>query len=343
MTEKELRVVAINTVIKYAEEQGVKLRRIDFERKDTFDSPISDSYYINQYGDIVYRNYVSCVRAADDSVISVMVKISYTGRWERQLKAAKERFLNYLNARLEEHYLSFSFTVRELEIIYYGASNADADNDKIDNVIKKINKLLALSDQSRNNSENEAIAASLQVQRLLAKYNLSMADVTGERKEEEVEQSIADVGNGRKWKYTLANVIANNFACKNYIVGHEQIVFFGYKADIIAARRVFVYLFNVGDKLAKQYAKKFREEQGAADGVYNSFCLGFIAGVKKELDKQCVALSIVVQPKVQERWEQFTAALPTMKNSGIKANNVEAYKEGFVEGKRALNAQYLES
>ncbi len=342
MTEKELRTTAINTVIRYAEEQGVKLRRIDFENKDTFD--VSESAVrITLCGGVEYRNHVSCVRAASGDVISVMVRVSYSGRWERQLKAAKERFLNYINARLEEHYLSFSFTVRELEIIYYGTTTPDADNAKIENVIKKINKLLALSDQSRNSSENEAIAASLQVQKLLAKYNLSMADVTGERKEEEIEQSIADVGGGKKWKYTLSAVVAENFACKNYVVGHEQIVFFGYKADVIAARRVFMYLFNVGDKLAKQYAKKTRDERGTADGIYNSFCLGFVAGVKKELDKQCVALAIVVQPKVQESWDKFKAAMPTMKNSGIKANDEDAFAEGFVEGKRALNAQYLES
>ena len=137
-------------------------------------------------------------------------------------------------------------------------------------------------------------------------------------------------------------MVADNFACKHFIVGTEQIVFFGYRADIVAARRVFVYLFKVGHKLATQYAKNYREENYAADGVYNSFCKGFVAGVKKELDKQCTALAIVVQPKVKEEWEVFSADFGLLKNSGIQATNREAYNEGFVEGKRALNAQYLE-
>jgi len=267
----------------------------------------------------------------------VKVKVAYAGRWERQLKIAKERFLNYFNARLEENHLSFLFTANELEIISVKKNADGRPDDKIENVIKRINKLLALSDQSRNNSEQEAIAASLQIQKLLAKYNLSLADVTGERPEEDVEESIADVGTGKKWKYSLATAVADNFACKSYFLGHEQIVFYGYKADIIAARRVFVYLFKVGDKLANQYAKRYREEHGYADGIYNSFCKGFVAGVKKELDKQCTALAIVVQPKVQESWKVFSANFGEM-DATIQLNNAEAYEEGFIEGKRALNA-----
>lgn len=328
MTDKELRLVAIDTVIKYAAEQGVKLRRLDFPNE------IKLFVFSDECGVMILKSM--------GKPSSVMVKVSYVGRWEKQLKAAKERFLNYFNARLEEHHLTFSFTVNELEIIAMDKNGEKPDEEEISKVIDKINRLLALSDQSRNPSENEAISASLKVQKLLAKYNLSMADVTGERKEEDVEQSIADVGTGRKWKYSLATAVANNFACKSFFVGRNQIVFYGYKADIVAARRVFVYLFKVGDKLANQYAKKEREMYGSAEGIYNSFCKGFVAGVRKELEKQCTALAIVVQPKVQESWDVFSSSFGTL-NAAIEVTDPDAYEEGFVEGKRALNAQYLES
>lgn len=268
MTRDELIKTAVKTVIQYAEEQGVKLRRIDFkETKWIFVPDGAINYYTLPFG-------------KDEEVNTVCVKISYHGRWEKQLKIAKERFLNYFNARLEENCLSFSFTAKELEIIAVGRVEGSND-EKIETIIKKINKLLALSDTDKNNSEQEAISASLKVQKLLAKYNLSLADVTGERQEEEVEQSIADVGIGKKWKFILAEAVANNFACKHFFVGREQIVFYGYKADIVSARRVFVYLFRVGDRLANQYAKEYRNKHGVADGIYNSFCRGFVAGVKK--------------------------------------------------------------
>lgn len=247
MTRDELIKTAIKTVIQYAEEQGVKLRRIDFkESKWIFVPDGAINYYTLPFG-------------KDEEVNTVCVKISYHGRWEKQLKIAKERFLNYFNARLEE----------------------------------------------------------------------------------EVEQSIADVGIGKKWKFILAEAVANNFACKHFFVGREQIVFYGYKADIVSARRVFVYLFRVGDRLANQYAKEYRNKHGVADGIYNSFCRGFVAGVKKELDKQCTALAIVVQPKVQESWEAFSKDFGTL-NAKLNGNNYEAYAEGEIEGKRALNAQYIE-
>lgn len=329
MTERELRLLAVDTVIKYAAEQGVKLRRLDFPDTEKIWCLADNS------GVVIFRD-------GNKAPKSVRVFVAYTGRWEKQLKAAKERFLNYYNARLEENHLTFSFTVNELEIIALKKQGGEKpDENKIESVIARINKLLALSDQSRNPSENEAILASLQVQKLLAKYNLSMADVTGERQEEDVEESIADVGVGKKWKFSLATAVSNNFACKSYFVGRDQIVFYGYRADIIAARRVFVYLFKVGDKLANQLAKKHREEYGYADGIYNSFCKGFVAGVRKELEKQCTALALIVQPKVQQSFDIFSANFGTLKNDRIEVTDKEAYEEGFVEGKRALNAHLL--
>lgn len=338
MDKNEIRNLALDTVIRYAAEQGVKLRRSDFPETATSD------FYLDTKFQPHWRNCVSIIQDGE-KVVSVMVKITYTGRWEKQLKKAKERFLNYYNARLEEHYLSFSFTANELEIIAIkrGSREKTEDDEKIERIIEKINKLLALSDQSRNNSEQEAIAASLQVQKLLAKYNLSMTDVTGERKEEEVEQTVADVGAGRKWKYKLASAIADNFACKSFFVGNTQIVFYGYKADVVSARRVFFYLFKVGDRLANQFAKRYREAYGEAEGIYNSFCEGFISGVEKELEKQCTALSIVVQPKVIEEWVVFSENFEIMNTDlASRMDDGGAYEEGFMEGKRALNAQYIE-
>ena len=130
---------------------------------------------------------------------------------------------------------------------------------KIEEVIRKVQKLLALADQSRNPSEAEAIAASMQAQKLLAKYNLEIADITGEEKKEEIEQVIADVGTGNKWKYTLANAIADSYCCKCYYHGAEMIVFYGYQSDVLIARRVFMYLFKVGNSLATKYVKARRD------------------------------------------------------------------------------------
>ena len=327
MTEKEFYDTAVDTVIRYAEEQGIVLRRMDFKQgyhRDTCN--------------------VQLIKRASGSLESINITVPFTGRWAKPLKKASENFLNYVNARVDKNWIFFSFTVNELEIIALREQgNAPTEDQEIEKVIKRINKLLALSDQSRNPSEHEAIAASLQVQKLLAKYNLTMTDITGERKEEDCQQAVADVGKGKKWKYGLAQAIADNFACKTFFVGTAQIVFFGYEADVVAARRVFVYLFKVGDKLANQWTQKRREYYGTAEGTYNSFVSGFVAGVRLELEKQCMALAIVTQPKVEENWKIFTEGFKGKNiNLNLDAFDSRAFKDGVIEGKRALNAQFLE-
>lgn len=320
--QKAYMKLAVETVIKYAREQGVKLRYSDF--------PVYNTLRTGNV--VVFHDWENPI---------VEVFISNEGRWAAQLKRAQDGFLNYANARIIKTGVKFTFTVKELDLLR--VKNVDGEDDKIEKIIEKVAKLLALADLDKNPSENEAIAASLAAQKLLAKYNLSMADVTGEHKpEEDMEQVIADVGTGNKWKYQLSVVVADNYACKTYSHGSEMIVFYGYKADVLIARRVFVYLFKVGNRLANQYVKQYREEICSyASGVYNSFVSGFTDGVRKELEKQCTALALVVQPEVQESWEVFSSSFKTV-NRNVSAIDDTAYQSGWVEGKRALNAQYLE-
>lgn len=328
MTDKEFYNIAVDTVIRYAEEQGIVLRRMDF--KEGYHRESCNVHLIKRY---------PC------GLESINITVPFSGRWAKPLRNAQDRFLNYVNARINKDFVSFSFTANELEIIALREQgNGPTNEQEIEKVIKRINKLLALSDQSRNPSENEAIAASLQVQKLLAKYNLTMTDVTGERKEEDCQQAVADVGKGKKWKYKMAQAVADNFACKTFFVGVDQIVFYGYEADVVAARRVFVYLFKVGDKLANQMTKQRRERYGTAEGTYNSFVSGFVTGVRLELEKQCSALAIVTQPKVEENWNIISANFKG-KNTELNMDtfDTKAYKNGIIEGKRALNAQFLES
>ncbi len=319
--QEEYKKFAVDTVIKYAKEQGVKLRYSDF--------PV---YSTNRTENLVI--FYDC----NNPFVEVFISIE--GRWTAQLRKAQDGFLNYVNARVMKTGVKFTFTVDELDLLKTKDTQADEDMEK---VIRKITKLLALSDLDRNPSENEAIAASLAAQKLLAKYNLSIADVTGEHDPTEgIEQVIADVGTGQKWKYILSDVVAQNYACRTFSHGAERIIFYGYKADVLIARRVFVYLFKVGNRLATQYVKQYREDvYRNASGIYNSFVRGFTDGVRKELEKQCTTLALVIQPEVQESWEKFSANFKTV-NRNVTAVNAYAYEEGRIEGKRALNAQYLE-
>lgn len=324
------KLIAVKTVIKYAGEQGVKLRRSDFALGV-------------KNGEKICVDIIPVYENMEFSMVNIL--IPYEERWKKQLKQAADNFLNYVNARIVPEGVKFSFTFRELDMFEMKSTEPESGggaDDKIEKVIRKITKLLALSDLEKNPSEAEAISASLAVQKLLAQYNLSMKDVTGEhRPEEEIEQVVADVPKGKKWKYFLANAVVENYACKNYRHGAEQIVFYGYKADVLIARRVFVYLFKIGDRLANQYVQKHKEMYGIADGIYNSFVVGYVGGVRKELEKQCTALALVIQPEVEESFNEFTKDFKERKNRICTVSGT-AYREGFEEGRRAMNAQYIE-
>lgn len=328
MTPKEYAYAAIDIVIDLAAEQGIKYRRGDFK--------IEGIDKAKNYG----LNSVSFIGGINKPT-GISVRLWYDfARTGKKLKAVKDGFYSYKYCRVQELGVSFNFSLNEIEI--RSAEETTADQSKIEEVIRKVQKLLALADQSRNPSEAEAIAASMQAQKLLAKYNLEIADITGEEKKEEIEQVIADVGTGNKWKYTLANAIADSYCCKCYYHGAEMIVFYGYQSDVLIASRVFMYLFKVGNSLATKYVKARRDNgEYRTQGLYNSFCSGFCAGVRSELQKNCTALMLVTPQAVIESFDKYSESFKKVDHR-IDMNDWDAYSTGEVEGKRALNAQYIE-
>lgn len=121
-----------------------------------------------------------------------------------------------------------------------------------------------------------------------------------------------------------------------------MIVFYGYQSDVLIARRVFMYLFKVGNSLTTKYVKARRDSgEWQTQGLYNSFCSGFCAGVRSELQKNCTALMLVTPQAVIESFDKYSENFKAVDHS-ISMNDYDAYTTGEVEGKRALNAQYIE-
>lgn len=337
--------IALDAVIDFAMEQGIKLRRGDFW---LFDSQEEKQKFMDSFTNesMKYRNSnrVHSVWKKDYKDGIVYVHVYYTtGKLAARVKAKVKNFLNYRFAIIHKDEVVFTFTRRDLDIIAADKDSENTQDNKQEKIMGKIAQLLKFTEEN-GATEAEAIAASSKVQMLLAKYHLTLADVTGEsRDKESITEVTAVVDTGKKWKYTLAEVVANGYCCKTYFVGAEKIVFYGYETDTLAARRIFVYLFNMGNKLANQYVKKEREYRYNMDGVYNSFVTGFVAGVKSEFEKNCTALALIVQPEVQKSFEKFTADFKA-KDLGVKIETIDdiAMREGYVEGKRALKANYLE-
>ena len=213
-----------------------------------------------------------------------------------------------------------------------------------EDILKKIEKLLALA--GNNPNENEAIAAALKAQEMMAKYNIEFADIQGsEVKAEIVKERYTPKKSSHyvsKWKYSLAQIIAKNFCCKTYSLGRDAIVFYGYEKDAKIALQVFGFLFETGNRLADKYYRKCKKEGRETKGILNTYLTGFCAGIKEVLDKQCVALMVIVPKEVEESFNDYSKGFRQISNKLNTANDSRAYRDGKQEGREAATARGIE-
>lgn len=226
-------------------------------------------------------------------------------------------------------------------------------NEKI---IEKIKKVLELS---RNNpSAEEAKAAALKAQKLMAEYHISMSEVDAVEDVEKIVENRVSVGSGNKWKYQLATIVARNFRCRTFYYGSKIVVFYGYETDTQIAAETFKYLFKTGNVSAGNYYSNtinaYYREVGRGEGamhtfdgrgIKNDFILGYMRGISDALDKQCTALMIVTPPEVHESANVILKGSKQI-SASLQAGSLYAQaarSAGYMKGKEAMSANKLES
>ncbi len=203
---------------------------------------------------------------------------------------------------------------------------------KKEKIIDRIKKLFALA--GNNPSTQEAKAAALKAQELIAEYDVKQSELLEDV--EEIIESSCYVGKGNKWKYLLANAIAKNFRCKCFSSNNEKFVFCGHATDSAVAKETFEFLFNQNVKLSRAQAYKARKKNGTAYGVARSFSLGFVSGVKEVLDRQSTALMLVVPEDVEEEFKVRTKGFTTTKRR-YSYSNASSYDNGVYAGRCAMS------
>lgn len=205
--------------------------------------------------------------------------------------------------------------------------------------VEKVKALLALGDKNRNDSETEAELAILKAQEIMAKYDISIEEAS-EEKGPEYEEQICE----HKWDYAfrvpLANVMAQNFRCELYLRG-KNIVFMGHKGDAQICRQTFEYAYKFIMRRGNQEYNRRYELGYKTKGVFNSYANGFIAGLKKKLDAQCVALAIVTPPDVKSRFQEMSKDWKVRKNRQGEGDDVEMFTKGFKDGEKFLDKKAL--
>lgn len=212
-------------------------------------------------------------------------------------------------------------------------------------IIERIKKLLAVA-EDRGATEHEAAAAALAAQRLIAENDVEQWEIHS-KDAEPIETIYADDAK-RRWRWSLAGVIAPAFRCKSYQTRRWDIArrryvhlmgFYGYKTDATAAAMTFNSLYKIGNRLAQRFSRN------ADYGTYNAYVTGFVDGISSELEKQTEALMIIVPPKVSEQYEVEHGGMKSVDTTlklGCGLDALNAYQEGVQEGREAVKSHRIE-
>lgn len=220
-------------------------------------------------------------------------------------------------------------------------------------IIDKVLKLLSLAEN--NNNAAEATAAALKAQQLIAQHDISQNELHYGI-EEKIGKVVSDSIKGMPWAKYLAEVIADNFRCghwyrtssyKNSWSGrrnttNEYIIFIGYDTDANAAAVTFNRLVKIGNRLAAAACRRDREAYGTARGTKNSFLMGYVSGIRCELEKQSMALMLVRPKAVNDYLDEAQRDMQKGKRAKIR-NNIDpwAYNEGKDAGRDSLRSARL--
>lgn len=206
------------------------------------------------------------------------------------------------------------------------------------NIISKIEKLLALA--GNNPSEAEAQAAMLKAQKLMAEHNLDLAQFKD--KPQEKKEAIKDYVEGyhnTNWAISLAKVICDNFRCNLLKAPHYGLVFVGLKEDVAICKAVFIFAAQTLDKNMKKLRRQYRKQGLPTDGISGDYSTGFIAGLKakykEQVDKNNWGL-VLVKDALVEQLTKDIADTKKKASSGKRLNcsgNPELYAKGYRDGK----------
>lgn len=212
----------------------------------------------------------------------------------------------------------------------------------MENIISKIEKLLALA--QKNPNENEAMSAAAKAQELMAKYNIQMDQLEADEKSaQKIGTATHSEGKGYKWRYTLAGIIARNFRCKYYMIGHDQIVFYGFEHDAKIALQTFSFLFKVGNRLATRAYTKYKNEGGYTKGFLNTYLTGFCDGIASVLDEQCKALMIVIPKEVNAAYTEYSKNFRHCDFSFHSSHyDSGVYNCGHRDGRDTMQSRYVQ-
>jgi hypothetical protein len=134
-----------------------------------------------------------------------------------------------------------------------------------------------------------------------------------------------------------------------FTLGSGTIVFYGYEVDAEVAAMTYETLFSIGTKGANNYYQNKRNEAQRngeyfrGTGLKNTFLIGYLEGIKAELEKQSEALMVIVPGEVDKAYQKRTAGFSSRNTSLHYRPSEEAREKGRTLGKNSVRRNRLES
>lgn len=209
------------------------------------------------------------------------------------------------------------------------------------NYIEKIRKLLALS---KSSNENEAKAALLKAQKLMAQHKITMEQLE-EPRNKQVKQVKTDITFSKRknpWILQLSSIIARNYCCENYMNSSKgkqtrYIGFVGFEEDV----EICIIIFKYAVDCILSEIKHIEHENSIycrriINALCNSYGYGYVDGISEAFQKQ--------QDEMQDEWglvmstpKDVTDVISTFKSVSFhsRAENLiseDMYKTGYHDG-----------
>ena len=209
-------------------------------------------------------------------------------------------------------------------------------------ILERVRKLLTTANSSTGDDDHEAMTALQMAQRMMAKYNIEASDIEELQRD---ESDVIHIACEHKWdagyRKALGVIIANNYRCKCYVHG-GVIMFIGVREDATIAKAAFEFAYKYIMRRGNQEYEKTRKQGYLGKGVFNSYALGFMAGLKEILQAQTKALMIVTPQTVLNEFDNMDLRKG---RGGLRSDGIykDIYDSGYNDAKDQYSSKSLTS
>lgn len=215
------------------------------------------------------------------------------------------------------------------------------ENEHVEKIVQKIQKLLALSNSP---NENEAAVALKKARELMLKHHIEQMDLDAAVSGEKFE--IKNFPVKYPWMLSFWGTVCRNHRCEVYLqtirernakVRYEAVVY-GYPFDIECVAIMMDYIIHALKVGIQNIRKEIRNDNPYADttGIANTYRVAFLKGLEIAFEEQQMedarfALMCVTPKEVKEEFNKLTLKTVTP----LKPINVNRYTEDVISaGKR---------